>query len=224
LSPVERVGRKVRRAVPPPPGVGAATVLILDGDRIAARDAERILATAGFRTRIYRDPEVFLNSDPPNDRSCLLLEHHLKQGMSGADVHRELLRRGCTIPVVFFTANWSVQSVIDAIRAGADGFVPKPIDAAELLDSIHGAIERASTLQPQQHPAIRVRALAATLTGRERQIVRLVVSGMLNKEIAAHLGLALVTIKAHRGRAMHKLGAGNAAELAHIASIAGLVS
>jgi FixJ family two-component response regulator len=131
-------------------------------------------------------------------------------------------RIGWDIPTVFLTAHWNVQSVVNAMRAGADGFLTKPFDPAQLLDEVSKALERARARQQDGEHATAARAKAALLTEREREVVKLVVRGLLNKEIADQLDLALVTVKVHRGRAMQKLGAGNPAELARIASLAGL--
>jgi FixJ family two-component response regulator len=109
------------------------------------------------------------------------------------------------------------------MRAGADGFLTKPYDPGELLKEIASALDNARTLMRTNSKIADLRARAATLTPRERSIVLFVTEGLLNKEIASRLGLALVTVKVYRGRAMRKLGAGNPAQLAHLAAMAGLV-
>jgi len=116
-----------------------------------------------------------------------------------------------------------VQSVVDAMRAGADGFLTKPFDPAELINEVAHALQRARARHQGSSLVADARARAETLTPREREIVRLVVAGNLNKEIAHQLHLALVTVKVHRARAMRKMGAGNPAELAHIAALAGMI-
>ena len=124
---------------------------------------------------------------------------------------------------MFVTAHWNVQSVVDAMRAGADGFLTKPYEPQELVDAVAQALQRASSKRQDEVLITQVRTKAASLTTREREIVQLVIAGLLNKEIADRLNLAVVTGKIHRGRAMRKLGAGNPAELARLAVLAGFI-
>ncbi len=143
--------------------------------------------------------------------------------MTGPMVHAEMQRRGWDVPTVFLTAHWNVQSVVDAMRAGADAFLTKPFDPAELVNAVTQALALARTRCAEAFLAADARARATSLTVRETQIVKLVVAGRINKEIADELNLAVVTVKVHRGRAMRKLGAGNPAALAQIAALAGIL-
>jgi len=199
-------------------------VLVLDDDRSILNGLDRLLSAHGYRVLIYSHADQFFRAGMPSIPACLILDNQLNDGMTGLQVHAEMQRRGWDIPTVFLTAHWNVQSVVNAMRAGADGFLTKPFDPAELIESVAQALQRARAKLLDGQPAADAKMRAATLTSREREIVRLVVSGFLNKEIASQLDLALVTVKVHRGRAMRKLGAGNAAELARIAAIAGIVS
>lgn len=198
-------------------------VVVLDDDPSILNGIRRLLNAHGYRVRLHSAPDDFFNAGLPSVPSCLLLDNKLGGGMSGLQVHAEVIRRGWFIPTVFLTAHWNVQSVVNAMRAGADGFLTKPFDPTELIEVVQGALERSRARHQSQILATDAKAKAGTLTEREREVVKLVVAGMLNKEIAAKLGLALVTVKVHRGRAMRKLGAGNPAELARIASQAGIV-
>lgn len=197
-------------------------VLVLDDDSSVLTGLERLLTGHGYRVRLYRDPDAFFRDGLPTVPACLLLDNNLNHGQSGIEVHAEVLRRGWHLPTIFLTGQWNVQEVVAAIRAGADGFLTKPYDPEELLTNVAEALERACSHQHHQRLATEIRSRAATLTTREREVVCLVVAGKLNKEIADELKLALITVKVHRGRAMKKLGAGNAAELARIANLAGL--
>lgn len=199
-------------------------VLVLDDDHAILGGLERLLSGHGYRVRLFSESEDFFRAGIPSVPACLILDNQLNNGMTGLQVHAELQRRGWEIPTVFLTAHWNVQSVVSAMRAGADGFLTKPFDPTELVEAVAQALERARERHNGNRLAADARSRAASLTIREREIVCLVVSGLLNKEIADQLDLALVTVKVHRGRAMQKLGAGNPAELARIAALAGLVS
>ena len=197
-------------------------VMVLDDDTAILGGLNRLLTLHGYQVCLYSAADEFFAAGMPEIPACLILDNHLGTGMTGLEIHAEMQRIGWDIPTVFLTAHWNVQSVVNAMRAGADGFLTKPFDPAHLLDEVAKALERAHARQQNGEQATAARAKAALLTDREREVVRLVVRGLLNKEIADQLDLALVTVKVHRGRAMQKLGAGNPAELARIASLAGL--
>lgn len=197
-------------------------VLVLDDDPSIRRSLDRLLTGYGYQVRLHQSPEDFFLAGLPAVPACLILDHHLGNGLTGVEVHAELQRRGWNLPTVFMTAHWNVQMVVNTIRAGASGFLTKPCDPAELVQAVAQALQRSQARQNDGEEAAEAHVRAASLTAREREIVRLVVAGLLNKEIADQLDIALVTVKLHRGRAMHKLGAGNPADLARIAMLAGL--
>ena len=198
---------------------GDHAVLVLDDDRFIRVGLERLLAAHGYKVRLHAEPDELFRNGMPQVPACLLLDNQLGEGMTGVEVHEELLRRGWFIPTVFLTAHWNVQLVVNAIRAGADGFLTKPFDPTELVDAVALALQRSRSNRQGEFAAAEARVRVASLTPRERDIVRLVVEGMLNKEIADQLDLALITVKVHRGRAMRKLAAGNPAEMVHIAEL-----
>ncbi len=197
-------------------------VLVLDDDPSILNSLERLLTGRGYRVRLHQEPEGFFHAGLPAVPTCLILDNQLGNGRSGVEVHAELQRRGWEIPTVFVTAHWDVQTIVKAIRGGADGFLTKPYDPHELVGAVAHALQRSRVHHHADSESALARARAAALTPREREIVRLVVAGKLNKEIACQLDMALVTIKVHRGRAMHKLGAANPAELARLAVLAGI--
>jgi len=199
-------------------------VVVLDDDLALLRSLERLLKAHGYHVRAHSEPVDFFRAGMPEVPSCLILDNQLGDCMTGVQVHAELHRRGWKLPTVFVTAHWNVRSVVHAMRAGADGFLSKPYDPAELVEAVAQALQRSRDQHQDGLLAAGVRVKAAALTPRELEIVRLVVAGLFNKEIADQLGIALVTVKVHRGRAMHKLGAGNAADLARLAALAGLVA
>ncbi len=197
-------------------------VLVLDDEPSVLRGVERLLNAHGYRTRLYQNPEALFADGMPAVPACLLLDNNLNNGRTGIQVHAEIVRMGWHLPTVFLTGHWNVQEVVSAIRAGADGFLTKPYDPEELLRNVAEALERSCSHGSHQELEADAKRRAATLTAREREVVCLVVAGKLNKEVASEMNLALVTVKVHRGRAMKKLGAGNAADLARIANLAGL--
>jgi len=203
-------------------GTSAELVVILDDERSILDGLERLLTGRGFRVRLHATPEDFFHAGLPEEPACLLLDNQLGDGMTGVEVHAELLRLGWDLPTVFVTGHWNIKSVVHAIRTGADGFLTKPYDPEDLVAAVAQALQRALTQRRDGLQACAARARAATLTPREREIVCLVLNGSINKEIADRLDISLVTVKVHRGRAMRKLGAGNVAELVRIASLAGL--
>lgn len=199
---------------------GEHMVLVLDDDRFIRTGLERLLKAHGYRVRLHAEPEELFRDGVPTVPSCLLLDNQLGDGMTGVKVHEELSRRNWFIPTVFLTGNWNVQLVVNAMRAGADGFLTKPLDPAELVDAVALALQRSRAKQQEGLAAAEARAKIASLTPREREIVCLVAGALPNKEIAGRLNVAMVTVKVHRARAMHKLGAGNASGLTRIVRLA----
>jgi FixJ family two-component response regulator len=200
------------------------TVLVLDDDHVVRGSLKSLLTAHGYSFLSYAEPQEFFRSGEPARPACLLLDHQLGNGIDGIQVYQKMRESGWDLPTIFLTAHWNVQSVVTAIRTGVDGFLAKPFDPDELLQAVEHAMQQANDLHHNRHDASSARVRMATLSSREREIVDLVMSGLLNKEIADRLGLAVVTVKVHRGRAMKKLGAGNPAELAKIVILAGQIS
>lgn len=199
-------------------------VLVLDDEASIRSGLEALLAAHGYRVRSYADSGALFQAGLPQVPACLLLDNQLGNGMTGVKVHQEIQDRGWDLPTIFLTAHWNVPSVVSAMRTGADGFLTKPFEPRELLQAVEESMQRARSRRREEKETAGVRRRAASLTAREREVTRLVVQGLLNKEIADQLKLALVTVKLHRKRAMFKLGARNSAELGRIAIDAGLCS
>lgn len=199
----------------------APTVVVLDDDSSVLRSLERLLATRGYQVRAHAKPDEFFRAGLPEGPACLLLDQNLGD-TKGTAVHAEMKRLGWDLATVFLTADGEVQTVVAAMRGGAVNYLTKPYDPVELLEVVAKCLERVKEEQQGKRELAELRCRAAMLTGREREVVALVAGGLLNKEIADRLNLAVVTVKVHRGRAMRKLGAGNPAELARIAEVAGL--
>lgn len=198
-------------------------ILVMDGDRSAFRDLEKLLVPQGFSVRAYVQLKELLDAGIPESRSCLLMLGAVRNGRHfGLEVLAELRRRNWNVPIVLMSKRWNVQLVVDAMRAGADGFVPRPFDSKQLLAALSKALAGGRHGGCNGFSIGGSHSLLSSLNFREREVVRLVMRGLLNKEIACRMGLALVTVKVYRSRAMKKLGAGNAAELAKIATLGGL--
>ena len=197
-------------------------VVVLDDEPSVLRSLERLLTGHGYRVRLHETSESFFRAGFPAMPACLLLDQHLGVNR-GTDVYADMKARGSHLPTIFLTANKDAHTVVQAIRSGADDYLTKPYDPDELIAAVDRATRRSLAAQRTalQHEEWRRRA--ATLTSRERTIVSLVVSGLLNKQIADRLDLALVTVKVHRGHAMKKLGALNAADLVHMANKTGIL-
>lgn len=202
---------------------GEHTVVVLDDDPSILSGLDNLLTAYGYRVRLYLHKEAFFSGGMPPPPACLVLDNQLGNGMSGAQVHAEVQLRGWFLPTVFVTAHWNLQSVVHAMRTGADGFLTKPYDPAEMVTAVAQALRYSLNHQRASSLAAKARDRALALTAPECAIVRCVAAGLPNKEIAAQLGLSLDVVKARRGRAMRKMGAGNVAELARLAALAGII-
>lgn len=196
-------------------------VLVLDDDASVCVSLSHLLNANGFKVLAYTSAEELLRAGISQESACLLLDQHLGS-VKGTDVQAELLLRGWSIPTIFLTADWDAHTVVQAMRGGADNYLTKPYDPDELIKVVCEVCKRGHTAAVQNDGIAELRRRATLLTPRERAIVSMVTKGMMNKQIAHHFQLALVTVKLDRARAMRKLGAHNSAELAHIALRVGI--
>ena len=212
-QPSEPASPPVRAESTPQGPSYAHVVMVLDDDPSMRVGLRRLFTTYGYTVRAFAEPEEFLAQAPPAVPACLILDNNLGHELSGVRVHAEMLKRGWRVPVIFLTGQWQVQEVVAAIRAGADAFLTKPFDAKELLSVVADSLSKDCLRLESGDRVAEARKRLGTLSRREIDVVRLVTAGKLNKEIAFELGIALVTVKVHRGRAMRKLGARTPGEL-----------
>jgi FixJ family two-component response regulator len=193
-----------------------AIVFIIDDDARMRAAMERLLKSVGLHAEAFGTPQEFLRRKAPGIPSCLVLDVRLP-GMSGLDVQRKLIDSGIHIPVIFISGHGDIPMTVKAMKSGAVEFLTKPFRDQELLDAIQQALERENESRQQQHEIQKLKDNYETLTAREREVMGLVVSGMLTKQIASRLGTSEITAQVHRGHVMRKMHANSPAELGRIA-------
>jgi FixJ family two-component response regulator len=199
----------------------APIVFVVDDDPSVRRAIKRLIGSVGLQAEVFASTQEFLRSQRPDAPSCLVLDIRLP-GISGLDFQRELAAANTFIPIIFITAHGDIPMTVRAMKAGAVEFLTKPFRDQDLLDAIHVALEQDRARRQEEAKIATLRKRLQSLTPREREVLPLVVSGLLNKQIAGEIGTSETTVKVHRSQLMRKMGADSLAELVRLAERVGI--
>jgi FixJ family two-component response regulator len=192
------------------------TVFIIDDDADIRASIQGLVKSADLRSESFERAEQFLQRKPPDSPSCLILDVSLP-GINGLDFQQQLWNAGLQIPIIFVTGHGDIPMSVKAMKSGAVEFLTKPLKRHALLDAIQQALARDSARRKEQADIALLQKCYDKLSRRQHQVMHLVVSGLLNKQIASELGTSLVTVKLHRAQVMRKMQARSLAELVRMA-------
>ncbi len=197
------------------------TVFVVDDDSAVRESLDSLLRSVGLRVESFSSASEFLRQKAPEGPACLVLDVRLP-GLSGLDLQREMLGAERAVPIIFITGHGDIPMSVRAMKAGAVEFLTKPFRDQDLLDAIHQAVERDRAALQRRAELAELRTRYELVTPREREVMGLVVGGMLNKQIAARLGTTIITVKIQRGSVMKKMQAASVADLVRLSEKLGI--
>jgi FixJ family two-component response regulator len=201
--------------------VSKPTIFIIDDDASIRKSLSRLLRSAGYQAETFPSAEEFLRREHFDGVGCIVLDVQMP-GLSGMDLQEELSKADYHMPIIFITGHGDIPMSVQAMKKGAVDFLTKPFDDKELLRAVKNATEKDGQGRTEYHEVQDIRRRIESLTAREHEIFRYVITGMLNKQIALELKIAEKTVKVHRGRVMEKLDANSVAELVRLAEKGGI--
>jgi FixJ family two-component response regulator len=198
-------------------GVAAPpSIVVIDDDASVRRALENLFRSVGFDVELFGSPQEFLHSERPDRPGCIVLDVRFP-GRSGLDMQRDLAAADAQLPIIFITGYGDIPMSVRAMKAGAIEFLTKPFRDQDLLDAVGAALEKDRTRRAGELRLAELRGRFTTLTARERQVMAMVVTGRLNKQIAGELGVSEMTVKMHRRQVMRKMQAAGVAQLVRLA-------
>lgn len=206
------------RPAPPPPAAAEPVIFIVEDDESLREALGSLFRSVGLKVEMFNSAAELLRSTFPDVESCLVLDVRLP-GLSGLDLQAELAKANIHIPIIFMTGHGDIPMSVQAMKAGAVDFLPKPFRDQDMLDAVAMAIERDRQQRRAANQLSDLRACFETLTQREREVMSLVAAGLMNKQIAGELGISEITVKIHRGQVMRKMGARSLADLVKMAEV-----
>jgi FixJ family two-component response regulator len=195
---------------------------IIDDDASLRTALSRLLLASGYRVASYESAAKFLEQPCEPEAGCILLDINMP-GLSGVQLQEHLVKEHCELPIIFLTGHGDIATSVRAIKAGAEDFLPKPVEKSDLINAIQRALERYNNAHSEQAHLQEVRLRIKSLTAREKEVFNLLILGMLNKQVAYQLGNTERTVKAHRHSIMEKMQVKSLAELVLIASQLGML-
>ncbi|WFU69805.1 MULTISPECIES: response regulator transcription factor [unclassified Bradyrhizobium] len=205
----------------PPAPPSSAIVIIVDDDAGIRASLDSLFRSVGLETRLFGSPAELLGSSLPDCPGCIVLDVRLP-GVSGLDLQGQLVRQGISYPIIFMTGHGDIPMSVRAMKAGAVDFLSKPFRDQDMLDAVTAALERDAQHRAEAATKEDIRAQYETLTAREREVMGHVTAGLMNKQVAALVGLSEITVKIHRGNVMRKMGVRSLADLVRKAEALGV--
>ena len=206
---------------PKQPSDVESLVFVIDDDEAVRESLKSLLRSVGLKVETFGSAAGFLAIKPPNVPSCLVLDVRLP-GLSGLDFQGELAKANIHVPIIFITGHGDIPMSVKAMKAGAVEFLPKPFRDQDLLDAVRVGLDRDRARRESDKSTSKLRTDFELLTAREQEVIALVTSGLMNKQIAAKIGVSEITVKVHRGNVMRKMGAKSLTDLVRMADALGI--